>query len=123
VKKLLLLSAVFVMFISLSSNLYAWDMEAGVPIAALFSPTGENPSGIAYILLKTPAADKSGRCGQGTWFPGLMQLDTTTTIGKQMLAMVLSASTANMPITLGYTYTEATNSCVVDVIIFPNVLP
>ena len=29
-----------------------------------------------------------------------MQLDTTTTIGKQMLAMVLSASTANMPITL-----------------------
>lgn len=121
--KKLLLSAVFVMFISMSSNLYAWEMEAGVPISALFSPTSDNPNGIAYILLKTPAANGTGRCEQGSWFPGIMQLDTTTTIGKQMLAMVLSASTANMPITLGYTYNEATNSCVVDAIMFPNVLP
>ena len=121
-KKLLFLSVVFVMFISMSSSLYA-DMEAGVPISALFSPTSDNPNGIAYILLKTPAANGTGRCEQGSWFPGLMQLDTTTTIGKQMLAMVLSASTANMPITLGYTYNEATNRCVVDAIMFPNVLP
>ncbi len=116
-KTIKLMSLVTVLLLSISSFLSA-EQETGIPKVWM------NQEGVylfgnnTYVKLANPVSSGTGRCWQGT-LAGTMYLNTHTEIGKQMLSLVLSASMANKPILVDYTYTTTNNDCVVNSVSVP----
>ncbi len=95
-----------IMLVFISTGLFA-AQDTGVPIFYIGVPG----TGAVAVALDGAAANESARCGQGSYLPSFMSLDTSSENGKQLFSMLLSANLAGKQVIINYDFNATNNAC------------